>query len=49
MSDYTAFGSAYVLSEKDNRKGPERNIDVPFVPFEKDIEKDAKRTAKRTS
>ena len=46
MSDYIAFGLAYVLSEKDNRKGPERNIDVPF---EKDIEKDAKRTAKRTS
>ena len=46
MSDYIAFGLAYILSEKDNRKGPERNIDVPF---KKDNEKDAKRTAKRTS
>ena len=46
MSDYIAGGLAYVLREKDNRKGPERNIDVPL---EKDIEKDAERTAKRTS
>ena len=34
ISDYIAFGLAYVLSEQDKRKGSERNIDVPF---EKDI------------
>ena len=37
MSDYIAFGLAYVLSEKDNRKGREKDrekdtVNRPNVP-----------------